>query len=427
MGGGHLLTSFAFVKALADDPDSHLNPTRFIYPISASLWLVLNDVEAKPMRSLLALPVTANSLWSSFWWLTFGLPAIASTFISLVALAGAWLFGPLAIPLDKVLIWLIEQWGALALGWCCLSLSGDDIYKRRPISSTIARAFPGLQIALFLVFDIPISFLWQSVILGVSGSTIATALFGKKITGQFILERIGRPDYFIKSVSYRRPSDKTISPVGWMVLAPLIARRMVGVMCLWAFMGWINGKLSSSMNPEASNASHASDHLSNWSVFLICSAWPLSWTFVNAIQAFRQLPMSRSFLSIFFLLLACLPYFLVILACAVVLMIFQVDISGLWSRKSDFSLLALAFSAYIPAILFNSRSDVWRMLGLIIFVALPIITVVVVIEIAISGTIPRLFLATLIGTAAFYWTRWEISSGRTAYQSPVTNTNPIST
>ena len=429
IGSFYLLASFAVVKALADDPESKLNSARFIFPMSVSFWLVLIDVSAKPIRSLLALPVTANSLWNSYWWLTFGLPAIAFTLISILGLAGAWMTGPLALPFDKVLILYFEQWGALALGWCCLSLlpSGDDVTKHRPISSTIAGAFRGLQMALF-VFVIPNSFLWQSIILGVSGCTIVVALFGKRLTGQFILERIGRPDYPFKPVSSRRSRDKATGPLGWMVLVPLFARGLAGMLCGLAFFVVIDYLRSSMMNSKTVNDLHSYLTSSLMGLILVGASLPLSRTLVDAIRVVRQLPMSASSLSMIFLLSACLPYLLVNLAYVFVVLAFQADSSGLWCQKSVLSLTPLAFSVCFPAMLLHARSDGWRLLSLIICLGGPLIAVSYVIGIAFGGTTPRLFLVAIVGASAFFWTRWEISSGRTGYQiEPVTNTGLIST
>ena len=420
IGSFYLLASFAVVKALADDPESKLNSARFIFPMSVSFWLVLIDVSAKPIRSLLALPVTANSLWNSYWWLTFGLPAIAFTLISILGLAGAWMTGPLALPFDKVLILIFEQWGALALGWCCLSLlpSGDDVTKHRPISSTIAGAFRGLQMALF-VFVIPNSFLWQSIILGVSGCTIATALFGKKITGQFILERIGRPDYPFKPVSSRRSSERVIGTLGWMALVRSFSMSIVGLVC-W---GIAYGILSLLANPNIKEIRNVHPMIT----LPLVTSILVSNAFSGSVRVLRQLPIDRSGLSLILLLPASLPIIIAHLGFAAVALAFQSELLELWLRSMFTGRVLLAIAIYNLAIVLHAPSDKWLKAAVFVAVGVPLTLLVGAVPLALDSNMIKGCAFVFACVPAFYWTRWEISSGRTAYQSPVTNTDPIST
>jgi hypothetical protein len=81
----------------------------FLFFLGSTIWPVMMEVFAKPMRAQLALPLGQQDLWKTYWWMTFAIPAVTSTVISLLALAFVALIGPLGVPLHTVLIWFIGQ------------------------------------------------------------------------------------------------------------------------------------------------------------------------------------------------------------------------------------------------------------------------------------------------------------------------------
>lgn len=184
------------------------------------LMLVMMDVMAKPMRALLALPIRQEDLWKIYWRMTFALPAVASTVVSLLALAVVRSNGPLGVPVQTVLVWFIGQWGSLALGWCCLCLlpSDEAVARRRRITSFIASGLWGVQSTFFLVF-IPTTPVWSYVVLVGSAVALWGAIFGRELTGQFILERIGRPDDFpSRAFNSGRGREGSAGLRGWKTL-----------------------------------------------------------------------------------------------------------------------------------------------------------------------------------------------------------------
>lgn len=420
-GSSHLLASFAFVIALAEDPNSKLNPAHFLFVMNFSFWLASDDIGGKSTRSLLALPVTANSLWNSYWWLTFGLPASACTAMSVLALAGARLTNTVALPFDKVLIWLIAQWVGLALGWCCLALlpSDDGLLKRRPIRSAVAGALRVLQLTLFVLL-IPNSISLQWIVLGISSCALAIALFGKRLTGQFIRERIGRPDYPFQPACSRQSSERVMGHLGWMALARGFSARMMGLVCSGMAV-WI---LSLLVNLKVPSIHHVYSLVYPG---VLVSYLSVSKAFADAIRVLRQLPIDRSRLTLILLLPASLSIITWLLGFAVIAFAFQSELLNQSRSFVGMVRVLLAFAVFDLAIRLHAWSDKWLQGGVYVAVGLPVFLLVGLIPLSFDSNIMKWCSLVFAGVPAFYWTRWEISQGRTAYQRLGTNTDPIST
>lgn len=407
--GLHLLASIFFLQAMGMNLLSQMGHTRFFFSISVIFWPIMLDVLGKPMRTLLSLPFTADSVWNGFWWLTFGFPAIASTTISLMALSWALLIGQLTVPVEAIAVWFIGQWGSLALGWCCLCLvaSDADTAKRRPVSSTIASALWGVQ-SSFFVFFIPTSSPWRQVVLACSCLTIFGALFGKGLTGQFILERIGRPDASTPTVSPRRSRDKARVLLGWMSLIRSSRYHFLGVL----LAGFATGALSVGLCQRWSVPDRMLFNVLICGQFLVIFPGVVAVASSSAIRVLRQLPMNGLKMAFTLFLAAWLPALVGMLPVALILLIAQPDSSERWSTWMVSTLTALSLvSAF--SIRFGPGSPPFvAFIGLwFLFMA--------VIATAVRGGPPTwtVLTAPLLIAACVVWTRWEISCGRSVYRT----------
>ncbi len=407
--GLHLLASIFFLQAMGTDSLSQMGHTRFFFIMSVSIWPIMLDVMRKPMRTLLSLPLTADSVWTGFWWLTFGFPAIASTAISLLALAWALLTDQLAVPVETVLVWFIGQWGSLALGWCCLCLlpSDAEAAKLRPVSSFIASGLWGVQ-SSFFVFFASTSSPWGNVVLVVSCCTILGALFGRGLTGNFILERIGRPDASTITVPARRSHDKARGSRGWMSLIRLNIYILLGV----PLAGLTAGALSVGLSQRWSDADRMLFTVLFCGPIVVIYPGILAMAFSSTIRVLRQLPMNGLKMAFALLFSAWLPALVGMLPVAVIILIAQPDSSELWSKWMVSTLTALTLvSAF--SIRFGPGSPPF-----VAFIGLWFLFMVVMVT-TLRGGPPTwtLLIAPFLIAACVVWTRWEISRGRSVYRT----------
>ncbi len=405
----HLLASIFFLQATGTDSLSQMGHTRFFFILSVSIWPIMLDVLGKPMRTLLSLPLTADSVWTGFWWLTFGFPAIASTTISLMALSWVLLTSQLAVPVETVVIWFIGQWGSLALGWCCLSLlaSDPDVAKRRPVSSTIASGLWGVQ-SSFFVFFIPTSSPWGLVVLSGSCCTILGALFGRGLTGQFILERIGRPDASTITISPRRNHDRAGKSRGWMSLIQSNIYLLLGV----PLAGLTAGALSVGLSQRWSEADRMLFTVLFCGPAVVICPGVVAMAFSSTTRVLRQLPMNGLKMAFTLLLAAWLPSLVGMLPVALILLIAQPDSSEMWSKWMVSTLTALSLvSAF--SIRFGPGSPPF-----VAFIGLWFLFMAVMATAIGAGPPDWMVLtAPLLIAACVAWTRWEISCGRSVYRT----------
>ena len=405
----HLLASIFFLQATGTDSLSQMGHTRFFFILSVSIWPIMLDVFGKPMRTLLSLPLTADSVWTGFWWLTFGFQAIASTTISLMALSWVLLTSQLAVPVETVVIWFIGQWGSLALGWCCLSLlaSDPDVAKRRPVSSTIASGLWGVQ-SSFFVFFIPTSSPWGLVVLSGSCCTILGALFGRGLTGQFILERIGRPDASTITISPRRNHDRAGKSRGWMSLIQSNIYLLLGV----PLAGLTAGALSVGLSQRWSEADRMLFTVLFCGPAVVICPGVVAMAFSSTTRVLRQLPMNGLKMAFTLLLAAWLPSLVGMLPVALILLIAQPDSSEMWSKWMVSTLTALSLvSAF--SIRFGPGSPPF-----VAFIGLWFLFMAVMATAIGAGPPDWMVLtAPLLIAACVAWTRWEISCGRSVYRT----------
>ena len=421
------LTAIVTFSLLTRSSDSLLDSVRFLFLMSPAFIQSLLGEETVPgsMRSLLALPVKAKSIWNTYWWLSFGFPAVVCTAISLWALVGVWLTGPRTHSLDWLLIWFLGMWWMQALAECCLSLLsfGGGITKNRSVDPIVTGALRVVQMSRIL-FLIPISLQWQVITLGVSCATVATALFGLVLTGQIIPKRVDRPDYFQKPVSSRRSSRRVIGPRGWMAL---IRSVVPGILSGIINLSWSGLMLFFYMKQFDMTGPLQAETVFLMGFLMSASSIGLASHPLRAIRELRQLPLGASRLTLVLMLPVCLPFLLWSLASAVIQLAFQNESFGLWFDNTLRLSTALAACLYVPAIALHTRANRWLVVGVCIGIAIPMLLILGVLGMILDSTIRHLVLLAYSSVTAYLWTRWEISSGRTAYQRPVTNADPIST
>ena len=346
----HFLGSLYFLHGNFANSHWNMGYRTFLFFMGSSIWSVMMEVLAKPMRVLLTLPLREKDLWQTYWWMTFAIPAVISTAISLLALMIVMLNGPLGVPVQTVLVWFIGQWGSLALGWCCLCLLPADeaVARQRRVTSFVASGLWGVQSSFFLYF-IPTAPPWSYVVLGISALAVWGAVAGRKLTGQFVLERIGRPDDFTRTFASGEKSRGTAPGVrGWLTLLaihrPAIAMMMLIPMAFWV-LSFVSGWTKSS-------------GIGMIMALLICSqmstimAFMFSRNLISGLRVLRALPLSAWTISLILMMAAWIP----VIIGSGLLMMLSTDTTADGSFWLTGLTLVLALVSFLPMVNLRFRS-----------------------------------------------------------------------
>ncbi len=407
----HFVGSLYFLQGTWTTPLWNMGHRTFLFFLGSTIWPVMMEVFAKPMRALLALPLRQEDLWKTYWWMTFAIPAMTSMAISLLALAIVMLSGPLGVPLHTALIWFIGQWGSLALGWCCLCLLPSDaaVARQRRVTSSIASGLWGVQSSFFLYF-IPASPPWSYVVLGVSALALWGAVAGRALTGQFVQERIGRPDDFSPSSSSEDKSRQKAPGVqGWLTLmvihAPSIAMMVLIPLAFWflSFLSGWNKRTGMGMVMAAVVCGQMS----------LVMAFMFSRNLISGLRVLRALPTSGLTIALVLLIAAWIP---AIIGSGLVILLLTGDTDNGSAWVIGFAIEQLALVSFLPMLNLRFRSPL---------VAVPVFVLPFVL-IGFSGSplgenpgthwivVIASFLITLVLTLRT-WS--EIRNGRRAYET----------
>lgn len=410
-----LAASIFILLPKSSQPLANLVHDRFFFLFGITLWAIMAEVMANPMRALVALPFTAESVFRGFWWLTFGLPAMATTATSLIALVVALLLGPLGVSNETVIIWIIGQWGSLALGWCCLCLipANADVARLRRASAFIASSLWGVQSSFFLCF-IPMSFPWGIVVLVVSVFTILGALAGGALTGQFIFERLGRPSSGSETVP-RKPVGSESKPGlrGWWTLLPINLPVFSFFISLYIM---IQGTLIWFTSDSLARHEYPSSVLSPvyivWGQMMMSVPFFSCRQFSDGIRVFRQLPLTGLKLAAIPLFYAWIPSLIFIAGMTCVTVGFPGMSMTDWTVIALFSLTLVSFVPGIAIRLGSRSKGVWAS-GVLMasMMGLSLIPRFVHLSLWCLSAVPVLIFI------AVTWTRWEIRCGRHAYRN----------
>ena len=408
----HFVGSLFFLQGTFTTPLWNMGHGTFLFFLGSTIWPVMMEVIAKPMRAQLALPLGQQDLWKTYWWMTFAIPAVTSTVISLLALAFVALIGPLGVPLHTVLIWFIGQWGFLALGWCCLCLLPSDaaVARQRPVTSYAASGFWGVQSTFFLYF-IPTAPFWSYLVLGVSALTLWAAMAGRQLTGQFILERIGRPDVFIRmSAAGEKSRGKPHGVRGWLTLLA-IHGPAVAMMVLIPTAVWILSFLSGWTKSSGIGMIMALLIGSQMSTIM---AFMFSRNLISGLRVLRSLPLSAWTISLILMMAAWIP---VIIGFGLLMML-STDTTAHGSIWLTGLTLVLALVSFLPMVNLRFRSP-WLAVPAFI---VPLVLIVLPGQLAgeLSGNHRILVAASILMILVLTLrTWWEVRYGRKAYETCV--------
>lgn len=410
----HLAACVLFLWPAADGTNSNFWTGRFFFLATSILWTVMPHLVRNPFRAFLSLPLTADDLWEGYWWVVFGLPSAVSVGVSLLALALVSWVGTPAVPLETLVIWMIGQCGSLALGWCCWCLlpANQEVARQRPISSFCASGLWGVQ-SSFLLFMIPSSPPWSYCVLGFSAVTIAVAFFGRGWTGQFVLERIGRPDVatitIVRPLPFSaRPDGQTGWPVWLRVHVPMISRAFFVGIAMSAWTSWLNQKVI----PVAPENRLLLNVYPTLVMFLAAFVAAGAQSSAVSIRAMRLLPLSVRQLAWVSLLHAWVPGVAGVSGVLSLQMAMgDKDINRMIPAILEF----LAVSSFFTPISLRYGSGVRSLLASLGLAMLTCPLFIAGIYFRVPSWIPLLTPVMVLGS--LLWTTWELRRGRHVYRS----------